>query len=367
MPDNGRPEQAGPGWHRRSRILRIYFTADDIARTRLAPALDPLWELVLALQMLRPQRGDLLFGAWRRNAVPHMRQARLAEMLPLLLALTPTIGYFPDFLNPADSIRGLDHGLEAIRTTPVRRLAADLGKLSATKPLPPRARPLAAGDPATLISLTDALARSFDVLVTPHRRALEAAVGRDRQARAHALAVGGVEELLRSFRPMMSWSAGELAVPGHRDQELHLDGRGLLLIPAYFCVGGPLTMFDPELPPVLVYPVERDPDVLPMRTETASLAALMGTTRAAALAALRHGPLTTTELARTLNISLASASQHLTVLRQAGLALAHRDRHRMLHQLTALGSALLDGRSPTDSLRRAKTARHQLDEASPAR
>ncbi|WP_327581651.1 helix-turn-helix domain-containing protein [Nonomuraea sp. NBC_00507] len=144
---------------------------------------------------------------------------------------------------------------------------------------------------------------------------------------------------------MMTWSAGELRIPGHRQQELYLRGRGLLLIPTYFCVGGPLTMFDPDLPPVLIYPVEHGPDALPVSASRAraALGALIGPTRAAVLNAIGTRDATsTTELARHLGISAASASEHTTVLRQAGLVASHRDRNRMLHLLPELGLAMLD-------------------------
>ncbi|WP_327587993.1 helix-turn-helix domain-containing protein [Nonomuraea sp. NBC_00507] len=326
-------------------MLRIYFTSDDIARTRIAPGPDPLWELVLSLQMLRPQRGDLLFTTWRHESCKAVRHARLGEVLGLLLALTPNVGYFPDFLNPIEAIHGLDHGLEALRTTPIPMLKRDVRRLAATHRLPESARRLADGEPAVLTDLTEAMRACYDLTVMPYRRSIDAALGKDRRIRTFALANGGVEGLLASLRPMMTWSAGELRIPGHRHQELHLHGRGLLLIPSYFCVSGPLTMFDPDLPPVLIYPVVRGPDALPSRASTmpTALGALIGSTRAAVLDVIgtREGASTTT-LARHLGISMATASEHTTVLRQSGLISSHRDHNRTLHHLTELGRALLD-------------------------
>jgi DNA-binding transcriptional ArsR family regulator len=43
-----------------------------------------------------------------------------------------------------------------------------------------------------------------------------------------------------------------------------------------------------------------------------------------------------------LGISQAAASQHATVLRNAGLLISQRDRNTVLHTLTALGQAMLD-------------------------
>jgi DNA-binding transcriptional ArsR family regulator len=325
-------------------MLRIYFSSDDVARTRIAPAPDPLWELVLALQMLRPQRGDLLFTGWRREATTRLRRADLGQPLRLLLELNPSVGYFPDFLNPIDAMRGLDYGLEAIRRTPRQVLSRDVLHLARSRRLPAQARAIAEGDAQTLTELTDTMRSCHDLLVAPYRYSMDTAVDRDRSARMNAFALGGVEELLVSMAPLAQWSAGELRVPTHRDQEIHLEGRGLLLIPSYFCVSGPLTMLDPMLPPVLIYPVERQPDVLPIREHTRpeALSALIGATRAAVLQAIAASPRTTEELARRVGISAPSASQHAGVLRRSGLVASYRDHNRMQHRLTRLGLALLE-------------------------
>lgn len=329
-------------------MLRIFFTSDDVARTRIAPAPDPLWELVMALHLLRPQPGDLLFRDWRRTATAAIRQAALGERIRLLLALTPPVGYFPDFLNPSAAIDGLEHGLAAIRSTPKAALGRDLRLLARSQPLPDGAGPLVRGEPARLVELTDTMRTCYELAITPHRHTIDAAVDRDRRLRIRALAAGGVEDLLASLRPMMSWSAGELRIPTHRDQELHLNGRGLLLVPSYFCLNGPVTMFDPALPPVVVYPVAKQPDVLLARAapEPGALAALIGTTRALALAATSGSPTATTDIARRVGISAGTASEHATVLRQAGLITSHRERNRVLHQATTLGLALLGMAEP---------------------
>jgi DNA-binding transcriptional ArsR family regulator len=330
-------------------MLRILFTSDDIARTRIAPAADPLWELVMSLHMLRPQPGDLLFKGWRQVAATALREARLGHHLRLLLALTPTVGYFPDFLNPITAIDGIEHGLEAIRSTPKATLTRDLRQLALSGPLPDTSRLIATGEPSALTQLTGTMRTCYDLMVAPYRRTLDAAIQRDRRVRTSALATAGVEGMLGSFRPMMSWCSGELRIRSHpRHQELQLDGRGLLLIPSYFCLAGPITMFDPSLPPVLVYRIPRQHDdlLLAAGRSSGALKALIGTTRAAVLETIgqRH-TITTTGVARRLGISAATASEHTTILRQAGLIYSQRDGNRMLHQLTALGLMLLDARN----------------------
>ncbi|TCO64878.1 regulatory ArsR family protein [Actinocrispum wychmicini] len=326
----------------------MYFTSADIARTRVAPRPDPLWELILAIQMLRRQPGDLLFHTWRDQAKDAMRSADFGARLRPLLALVPRIGYFPDFLTPSDSLYGLAEGLDAIRFTPRPMLRNDIQCLARSRHLaylPPTAGPLAAGDPTTLVELTDTLQACYDLTVRPHHRGAHSALARDRQLRAEALADNGVDGLFASLHPWVSWSHGELRIPGHCDQEMFLDGRGLLLIPAYFCVGAPITLFDAALPPVLIYPAQHHLDTLPGRENTprAALTALVGGTRAAILNAIgaHLDPVTTTDLSRHLTISAASASEHTTVLRNAGLITSHREGNRMLHRPTSLGRELL--------------------------
>jgi DNA-binding transcriptional ArsR family regulator len=330
-------------------MLRIYFTAEDIARTRLATAPDPLWELVLSVQMLRGQRGDLLFSRWRRETAAALRHHSFGADLRLLMQLCPEIGYFPDFLNPAEAMRGLDHGLDAVRRTPKALLRRDMTFLSQSKrrqgePLSARAVGIMRGDPAALDTLTRTMKDYYRLAISPHHHVIEKAVGQDRNNRLLAFTEGGVEGLLKGMRPMLRWEAGELSVPQHRDQEIHLGGRGLTLIPSYFCVNQPMTMFDPGLPPVLIYPVPRSAETLtaldgPRRT---ALASLIGQTRAAMLESIGDGG-TTTELARRAGVSPASASEHASIMRAAQLIQSRREGNRMVHELTSLGLSLLNG------------------------
>jgi DNA-binding MarR family transcriptional regulator len=75
-----------------------------------------------------------------------------------------------------------------------------------------------------------------------------------------------------------------------------------------------------------------------------ALASLIGRTRARVLAVIGGGGgLTTTEIARRLRISPASASEHAYALRAAGLIRSERDGPCVEHRVTRLGRALLGG------------------------
>ncbi|MFE9203775.1 ArsR/SmtB family transcription factor [Micromonospora sp. NPDC007230] len=334
-------------------MLKIIFSSEDILRTRVAPAADPVWELVLSLHLLQGRGRDPLLTPWRRTVANTLRMEESSgERFRLLLALNPPRGYFPDFLTPYASKNGLAAGLEAVRGTPVDMLHRDLTRLAEENVLPAPAAGLARGEPEVLRHLTGSMARYQELAVTPYWSRIQAAVEADRARRARAMLDGGAEGLLASLRPSMRWADGVLEVLDYPDtRELHLDGRGLLLVPSFFCARTPVALVDPALPPVLVYPVDRLGGLTPApglgarrNADGASreaLAALLGRTRAAVLEAADEG-CTTGEMARRLSISAAAASQHTSVLRNAGLLVSHRDRNTVLHTLTPLGRAVLD-------------------------
>jgi DNA-binding transcriptional ArsR family regulator len=324
-------------------MLRIVFSRDDVARTRLAPAPDPLWEIVLSLHLLQGSHAEPQFGPWRRAVRRDLRESGLLPRLRLLVGLVPQRGYFPDFLTPAAGLLGLDAGLDALRATPASVLGHDLTLLALEHPLPTGALPLASGEQSALRNLTETIAAYHRLAVEPYWSDIQAAYDADRCVRTRAMAEGGTEALLAGMRPAMRWSGGELCVDYPVDQDLHLDNRGLVLVPSYFCWQYPVTLLEPSLPPVLVYPVERPelPLAGPGPGNPAALAALLGATRAQVLGAVGDGR-STSDLARRTGVSVASASQHLTVLRNAGLVVSRRDRNMVLHTLTPLGQAMLE-------------------------
>ncbi|WP_327032815.1 winged helix-turn-helix domain-containing protein [Micromonospora ureilytica] len=331
-------------------MLKIHFSGEDILRTRVAPAADPVWELVLSLHVLRGRTRDPLTANWRRSVARDLRQDSASEQLRLLFALNPPRGYFPDFLTPYASVEGFEAGLDALRRTPAELLHRDLSVLASENQLPSSASALARGEVSALHHLAESMEQYRSLAISPYWSRIQAAVAADRARRARALLDGGVEGLLTSLRPAMRWESGVLEVRSYpHSRELHLDGRGLLLVPSFFCAATPVALLDPALPPVLVYPVDRLGGLVPAAASSAaasgaardSLAALLGRTRAAVLQASDDG-CTTGEVARQLNISPAAASQHATVLRNAGLLVSHRERNSVLHTLTPLGRAMLD-------------------------
>jgi DNA-binding transcriptional ArsR family regulator len=324
-------------------VLRIHFTAEDLARVRISEA-DLLWETVLSLRALRSRHRPGLFGDWRlrtRDGFP--RSARM------LLPLCPPSGYFADFLTPEVGSQCLDAAVEAVLSTPRSRLRRDMSVLAAERPLPGWAGRLADRDRHLLRDLGQALRDYFRVAVAPHWHRIQACADVERAARLRVIAEGGVEQLLCTLGPQVCWDRPVLEARYPRQQELHLNGRGLVLVPSFFCDRNLVTLRDPSLPPVLVFPVSPDSSAWPGGSDeedgdvSRALAALLGITRAAALESVGDG-VTTTELSRALGVTLATASEHAKVLRDAGLITTRREGRRALHAVTPLGSALVGTR-----------------------
>lgn len=259
----------------------------------------------------------------------------------MLAVLAPLGPYFPDFLTPSEAVEGLQAGIEAIRTTPRRRLGIELAQLAEQTPLPGWVATLVDGAPRALVHLTDALTDFHRAVLEPVASAVQASVDADLAQRASALLTGGVNGLLAGISPFSRWRPPVLEVDYCVNQELHLNGRGLRLVPSYFCRGRPVSLADQTLAPVLVYPVadEHRWTHLPMARHR-SLAALMGSARASALE-LINDPVTTTGLATRLHSSTASASRHASVLRDAGLITSDRDGPCVRHTRTPLGESVL--------------------------
>ncbi|PXY28587.1 ArsR/SmtB family transcription factor [Prauserella flavalba] len=306
--------------------LRMVFERDDLQRIRVADRPDPMWELVLSLHRAR--------DGLRAEA-----SERLDRLGPLF-TLVPRRGTFPDFLTPARPVTDIGEGCEAVACTPRARLLTDLRAVFARRPAPGWVRELADGDRRWRHLVVAALREAHDALVAPRWHEVCRIVAADRAARVRALARDGAGALLASVPGVLGWNGEvlDIAYPGTRT--LELAGRGLTLVPSYFCAGRPVTLVDHDLPPVLIYPAGDGGGGNP--SPGRRLVPLLGRTRADCLRALTT-PLSTSALAARLGTSVGTASKQAAVLRESGLVDSTRDGGAVVHHVTALGEALLSG------------------------
>ncbi|GAB3442935.1 winged helix-turn-helix domain-containing protein [Streptomonospora sediminis] len=319
-------------------MLRIHFTSEDLIRTRVTPAADPLWEIVLSLHMLQTRPRTLAMEKWSREVrgriVHRCRPGLLARLVPL----APIASYMPDFLTPSERTGSLGAGVETVMSTPTTRVRREMHQLAAVSRLPAWAGDLAAGKADSLRELGDALGEYHRHALAPYWHRIQERVDTDRAERAQAVLAGGPERLLETLSPQMTWRRPVLEIAYPVDRDLHLDGQGLTLVPSFFCQTYPITLADVTLPPVLAYPIIHAGS--PPAPGSDGLSPLLGATRAAVLAAAQPGR-STGELAKLLNISAGTASYHVSALRDAGLVNSHRRANVVVHTATPLGGTLL--------------------------
>jgi biotin operon repressor len=159
--------------------------------------------------------------------------------------------------------------------------------------------------------------------------------------RARRLTAGGPTALFGDLNPNVSWDAPNLDVeiPVH-NATVNPAGRGLLLVPSAFAASHPFVIDRDPWQPTVIYPAR---GIATLWQQAAAvpqgLARLLGGSRAAILADLA-GPRSTAELAKRLSLSPATASHHLTALRDAGLVSGKREGRSVLYARTSLGDAL---------------------------
>ncbi|MFI6744146.1 ArsR/SmtB family transcription factor [Nonomuraea sp. NPDC050451] len=325
-------------------MRRIHFTADDLARVRVAPTLGPMAETLFSLYALRGRVAETMFGGWRRR----VREA-LDSRFAVLAAITPARPPSFDMAFLAGQGRDLAESAETFLASPRQAVRAELDFYASHHGRVPTA----------LAGLVESLDVRREVLSTvqayhhaavgPHWRRIRAHLDAERAQRGTILLDHGVDGLLSSLHPNIRWIPPTLHVNAgdQFDADFTLDGRGLLLVSSFF-LRVPAVMYEPGDPAdcILIYPaalgVDHAAGIWTGGPSTRALANLLGRTRALVLTAIADGVTTTGALARRLDISSAAISQHTAVLREAGLITTRRHHGSVLHHPTQTGLTLLD-------------------------
>ncbi|MFC0106258.1 ArsR/SmtB family transcription factor [Kibdelosporangium aridum] len=280
-------------------MTRIHFTFDDIARTHPVESLTPRAEAVFALNALADER-NMALAPWRREAV-----RRLGDMNRDIARVFRVLRPVPDLLWLLDGSVEDDH------------------------------RPVGFGlTRRHMVELVDAFA---EIAVVPcwtairgHLKAVERTQHQD------------VHGLLSTLHPQVRLQDTVLHIMDGDRADIRLGRNGLAIARSAFLSSRPAVVVDAERPKMIVSAVP------PMSTQwwraedlsSTALSALLGKTRATLLRLLRDA-CSTGELAKRAGVSAGAVSQHIGVLRDAGLITTARERNTVQHSLTVLGEQLV--------------------------
>lgn len=324
-------------------MSEVRFDVGDVAGIRFA--VSPLWETVASLGALADPGRHAVHLPWLRQVRPLALEPDLARRTAPLRSLIHPSGCLPDFLTPPpqSALGEIEEELAVVLATPADRVRAEL-----LAPAPGTVRSpfgqLPADAPEHLPRLlADAVRAWWRAAIEPHWAPMRALLEADIAYRTREFSTGGIRTLIDRLHPSARWAGDRLVSDDGLATAIDLAGRGLPLLPSVFADRCVLLTSNQQAPPIAVYPARAVGTLWERQSgSTRELDKLLGRSRAAILA---HtvSPSTTTQLAARTSLSLGAVSQHLTVLRAAGLVSSHRYRHEVNYTATELGVALMGG------------------------
>ncbi|MEU8157864.1 ArsR family transcriptional regulator [Micromonospora sp. NPDC048986] len=302
-------------------MIEVRFSPDDLSRVRFVHS--PLAELVASSWALRKPEKYWMHRPWRQRAERLLPDAGLE---PLLAVLRSSNGYVPDFLTPIGVAPNLAAELRAVAGTDPSRMRRQLERAGAPRLAPDE--------------LVAQLHRYFTVLIAPDWPRLRALALADIRRRTLLAAEQGGRTLLREVHPLIRWDGAALRVAVGTTVPADLDGRPWTLLPTAFSGPTVHAIMEGDAGPALCYPPTGLGGLWDSPPPSAALGALLGGTRAAALSLL-DSPLSTGEVAAMLGLAPATASHHLTTLRDNGLIAGVRQGRVVRYARTILGDQLV--------------------------
>jgi DNA-binding transcriptional ArsR family regulator len=158
--------------------------------------------------------------------------------------------------------------------------------------------------------------------------------------------------------PRVRFVAPRLLIDSAWERSMRLNGRGLLFVPSVFIWPGVAVIDHEPWQPTVIYAARGAAELWhPAPAAADALAALMGSRRASILAAL-DAPCTTQDLGYRLGVLPGNVSQHLSVLRDAGLVTRTRVGRVVLYGRSETGEMLVNDDVQPVGERAARQSRH---------
>ncbi|MGW7261419.1 DUF5937 family protein [Streptomyces sp. NPDC054834] len=303
-------------------------------------AMSPIHEVVSLAQLLTEPQRHPMFHQWLRR-----RRHRISGLDLRALTVFMTDGaYRPDFLDPSPmtSEPTFEEGVAALLATPTDQVYAEL--VDATMGHEAEISRRLLDDPDRARSeAADVVRRLWKAAVQPEWPSMRQALRAEMLDRAIQVNREGLRAVLPRLHHSAACEGDTISV--ERTVDIDVDcPEGLILIPSLFITDRVQCTTSNHWTPAIYYPASgRYLWAAPPTPR--SLDRLLGTTRSRILAALTT-PLQTTVVARLVNVTTPTASEHLAILRDAGLIDSSRAGRTATHELTQAGRALLDAALP---------------------
>lgn len=320
-------------------MIDFRLSLDALGQTRFAYS--PLAEVAASLRVLTCDQVGPVLQPWQRAV-----NARLDGVdLEILSAAVPPGPYSAHFLflSSSDPRTGIDDQLDRLLQLSDVQLHDDLAEVWEGRPVSAAAAELMSGGRHVRRRLVDAVSAYWRVAIEPYWSQMRAVLDDDVSYRARQVLGGGLYDLLTDLHPEVSIEGGVLHVDKPHLPDLSYDNAKLTLLPSIF-VWPKLIIGHGDAGQFEVFYAARGVGRVWEETsdlESAdSLGALLGRTRAAILGRL-DVPLSTSQLARELNQSPGTVSEHLSVLRRSGLLTSWRSGRSVLYRRTPLASSIV--------------------------
>ncbi|WP_412537831.1 helix-turn-helix domain-containing protein [Longispora sp. K20-0274] len=323
-------------------MSQVRFEVGDLAEIRFC--VSPIWETVTSLWALADPGRHVTHLPWIKWARSVAARRDVAPHLELLTAFARPKAWLPDFLtpSPAGPLETIDDDLARLRATPLDIVTADVLVTDGNKvPLRPLGRLTAERPGEMLPRIADAVHVWWRAAILPHWPRMRALLEADISYRARLLADGGAKLLFDTLHPATSWAGDRLVIADGHDIDIAVNGAGFPLAPSLFYSNPPALTVSAWSAPSAFYQVRSLGTLWETRAGTpAAVARLLGPSRAQVLAMV-SSPATTTSLADRTGLTPGTVSQHLGVLRDAGLVTGYRQGREVIYTCTDLGTALL--------------------------
>lgn len=342
-------------------MMRLHFSAADLARVRVGPPAGPFAETVLGLAASRSADRGAAEYAPIRGWLVAARRRLLVRDAEIARVINPCVDVVVDTFTLTGPTETVAEARSNLASAPATALAIELNRTCMSR-WPDWLDGLDEGDSGAAERLISGIERGHARLVEPYWPMMSAILDGYREQLVRKVGEEGVDGLLAGLGGDATWQTPVLELPraagwSETAVDARLRGRGLVLTPVLLG-RHPVPYFpiDPSEPAVLLVPVpfgatsfelgpldRRGRATQRSHNGSGSGAALLGETRAAVLSLVADmvAGSSTTDVARTVGVAVSTASEHLTVLREAGLVVSARQANRVVHRCTPLGRRLV--------------------------